>query len=302
MKDDQMFKVDEIKTIAIAGAGTMGTRIGLQAAICGWNTVILDLKESILDKSKNVQEKLLNSFREKKGWSDKDISDITNRITHTLSARQAGSQADLVIEAVTEDIATKLNLWNTISEVCPGHTVFTTNTSFLLPSMFADHSGRPDKFCAFHFHNVFTANVVDIMPHSHTAPWIVELLKDVGKKMEQIPIVISRESSGYQFNDMLLKLLYSAAKLHINGVGTFQDIDRSWMGNFKTSIGPFGMLDRIGLDTAWHVINNNEKTANNEISRLLNNYVKQGRLGIKSGAGFYTYPNPEFAQKDFLES
>ena len=99
---------------------------------------------------------------------------------------------------------------------------------------------------------------------------------------------------------MLMAVIGSAGNLLTKEVSTIQNIDRSWMGNLKTPIGPFGMLDQVGLDTAWHIVSNMKDEKSQRFAALLKTYLDEGKLGIKSGEGFYTYPHPAYAQSDFV--
>ena len=166
--------------------------------------------------------------------------------------------------------------------------------------MFAEETGRPHLFCALHFHDVFTMNVVDVMPHPNTEGWVIDLLKDFGKAINQIPVLIQKENPGYLFNQMLMAILGAAGDLRTRDIASIQDIDRSWMGNFKSNIGPFGMLDTIGLETAWHIVKTRSDSRSVRFASLLKEYLDEGKLGLKTGEGFYKYPNPEFAEADFL--
>jgi 3-hydroxybutyryl-CoA dehydrogenase len=293
-------KLDDIEKVLILGSGTLGLRVGLQAAISGFDVCIYDLTNEILTSSKIIQAKLLKSLAREGKIQGKDIDAILSRLSYTTDPSLAASKADFVSESVTEDVIIKQKVWKQFGELCLPHTVFTTNTSFLLPSMFAEHSGRPDRFCAFHFHDVFVANVVDIMPHPNTGQWVIDLLFEMGKKLKQTPVLIKKESPGYIFNHILMHILTSAGSLLSNDIGTIYDIDRSWMGNFNTPVGPFGMLDQIGLDTAWHVSKNNDMPKSHEFVTLLKTYIDQGKLGIKTGEGFYSYPNPEYQKEGFV--
>ncbi|MDP4679528.1 MAG: 3-hydroxyacyl-CoA dehydrogenase [Cyclobacteriaceae bacterium] len=293
-------KLMDIKKILILGSGTLGLRIGLQAAISGFKVCIYDLNDEILTSANKVQGKLLKSLAREGKIQEGDIHTILDRIDYTTNPELAASDADFVSESVTEDVAIKKQVWEQFGKICPPQTVFTTNTSFLLPSMFAVHSGRPDKFCAFHFHDVFVANVVDIMPHTSTEQWVIDLLFEMGKKLKQTPVLIKKEYKGYIFNYILMHILTSAGFLLSNDIGTIHDIDRSWMGNFNVPVGPFGMLDQIGLDTVWHVSKNNNAPNSQEFAVLLKKYIDQGKLGIKTGEGFYSYPNPEYQRDGFV--
>ena len=224
-----------------------------------------------------------------------------SRISFTTDIKSVAPLTDFVSESVTEDVELKKKVWAELAPLWKKEAVLTTNTSYLLPSMFAEESGMPERFCAFHFHDVFWANVVDIMPHPGTEDWIVDLLKEMGLKLNQTPVVVSKESPGYIFNAMLMAFIGAAGALLTNEVATVEDIDRSWMGNFKMQTGPFGIIDTVGLDTAWHVTKSLKDAKSQRFADLLKSYIDQGKLGVKSGEGFYKYPKPAFAEEDFVQ-
>jgi 3-hydroxybutyryl-CoA dehydrogenase len=225
---------------------------------------------------------------------EEDKPAILSRIKFTTHPQEAVLDADLINESVTEDIAIKEKVWKQFGELALSKTIFTTNTSYLLPSQFAAISGRPEKFCAFHFHDVFTAKVVDIMPHPGTDPELIPLLMDFGKSLNQVPVLVKKESPGYIFNFMLMALIGAAGKLKTSEVGSIEDIDKSWMVNFNMPMGPFGILDNVGLDTAWRVTKDRPDSSSRAFAELLKSYIDQGKLGEKSGEGFYKYPNPAY--------
>jgi 3-hydroxybutyryl-CoA dehydrogenase len=233
--------------------------------------------------------------------------DALGRITPTADLIAAASAADLVSESVPEDPALKGRVFAQLHTLCPPHTIFTTNTSTLLPSMFAAASGRPERLAALHFHlPVWDANVADVMAHPDTSPDVVETLAAFARRIGQIPIVAQKESSGYVFNAMLSALNEAALKLAAGGVAAFTDVDRAWMGIMKMPIGPFGIMDAVGLDTVWKITdfwagltNDPQQRANADFVR---GYVDRGRLGLKSGRGFYDYPEPAFSRPEFLTS
>jgi 3-hydroxybutyryl-CoA dehydrogenase len=284
----------DIKKVLILGAGTLGTRVGLQAAISGYTVTIYDIHESALQQAQKVMEKVLRYTVKIRLTKEEDKPAILSRIKFTTHPQEAVLDADLINESVTEDIAIKEKVWRQFGELAPSKTVFTTNTSYLLPSQFAAISGRPEKFCAFHFHDVFTAKVVDIMPHPGTDPELIPLLMDFGKSLNQVPVLVKKESPGYIFNFMLMALIGAAGKLKTSEVGSVEDIDKSWMVNFNMPMGPFGILDNVGLDTAWRVTKDRPDSSSRAFAELLKSYIDQGKLGEKSGEGFYKYPNPAY--------
>lgn len=289
----------EIKNVCILGAGTLGSRVALQAAISGYQVGIFDIHEKALTDSFQLIKGILLQL-EKAEKIQEPIEKILSRILFTSEIEKAVKQADIINESVTEDLNIKLEVWQKIREIAPKHTIFTTNTSYLLPSQLAEASGRAEKFCAFHFHDVFYARVVDIMPHPGTDPNLIPLLEDFGKSLNQVPVLVKKENPGYIFNSMLIALIGAAGKLLTGEVASIEDIDKSWMVNFHMPMGPFGILDSIGLDTAWHVTKARRDPASQAFAGLLKTYIDQGKLGEKSGAGFYQYPNPEYKRHDFL--
>ncbi len=292
--------MQEIKNVLILGAGTLGSRIGLQAAISKYSVTVYDIHEIALEQSLKVMHKVLKYAAKQGMIKEEDKPSILGRIKFTTNPSEAVKDADIISESVTEEVSIKQKVWKQFGELAPPQTIFTTNTSYLLPSQFATISGRPEKFCAFHFHDVFTARVVDIMPHPGTDPEIVSLLFDFGKRLNQVPVFVKRESPGYMFNFMLMALIGAAGKLKTSDVGSIEDIDKSWMVNFNMPMGPFGILDNVGLDTAWRVTKDRSDSSSRAFAELLKRYIDQGKLGEKSGEGFYKYPNPAYKNSNFL--
>jgi 3-hydroxybutyryl-CoA dehydrogenase len=289
-------KISDIKEILILGAGTLGLRIGLQAAISGFTVVIYDLSEEVFAKAKATQSGILKGLAKRDKLDAKDIDAIQSRITWTSDLALACKNPDLVSESVPENLEIKKKVWSQVGQLCPEKTLFTTNTSYMLSSWMAEETGRPDLFCAFHFHDVFFANVVDIMPHANTAAWFPKLLEELGKVLNQTPVHIEKESPGYIFNAMLLALLGTAGHLVTSGVCSPEDVDKSWIGNFKMEMGPFGIMDNIGLDTVWHVTKDRKDEKSKRFAEYIKNFVDAGKLGVKTGEGFYTYPHPAYKE------
>ena len=280
----------EIQNVCILGAGTLGSRVALQAAISGYQVSIFDITDKALDFSFETMKKILAQL-DKGAYLKENQEKILSRVYFTLDPEKAVKDADLINESVTEDIELKKKVWKQFGELAPEKTILTTNTSYLLPSMFADISGKPSKFCALHFHDVFYSRVVDIMPHPGTDPSLIPLLEKFGKSLNQVPVLVKKENPGYIFNTMLLALIGAAGKLLTGEVASVEDIDKSWMGNFHMPMGPFGILDSIGLDTAWHVTKSREDSASKAFAAHHKTYIDQGKLGEKTGEGFYKYPN-----------
>jgi 3-hydroxybutyryl-CoA dehydrogenase len=282
----------KINKVCILGAGTLGTRIALQAALSGFQVTVYDINAEAFVSSKKVMSKILRMLTLSE--------DIIATIQFTNDAAEAVADADIISESVTEELPLKRQVWAQFSALAPAKTIFTTNTSYLLPSMLVDVVDRPSLFCAFHFHDVFTAKVVDIMPHAGTSEEVITLLEEFGRALRQVPVIVRKENPGYVFNFMLMALLGAAGKLRTMEVASIEDIDKSWMVNFHMPSGPFGVMDSIGLDTAWHVTKNLPDPSSQAFAALLKTYVDAGKLGEKTGEGFYTYPAPAYKDPDFL--
>lgn len=285
---------DDIRTVLVVGAGTMGQQIALQCATHGFAVTLLDTEQAALDRARARLEALAGHVASDPAFAHTDVVADVARISATTDPAEAAHEADLVSESVPEDPALKGRVFAELDRLCPARTIFATNTSSLVPSLFADATGRPDRLAALHFHQpVWSATIVDVMPHPGTSPETVETLVGFAGRIGQVPIRLLRESPGYVFNAMYNALNREAITLAANGVATVEDIDRAWTTVTKMPNGPFGMLDHVGIDTAWHITDYWARTLGDaQLTRnaaYLKSYLDQGRAGVKIGRGFYDY-------------
>jgi 3-hydroxybutyryl-CoA dehydrogenase len=272
----------------------MGQQIALQCAAHGFEVVMLDSDPDALRGARERLTGLSAALADEPAFAGVDLVQVVAAIRYESDVAAAASEVDLVSESVPEDPSLKGRVFAELDRVCPARTVFATNTSSLLPSMYAEASGRPDRLAALHFHQpVWSANIVDVMPHPGTSPETVQLLLGFAARIGQVPIELHRESLGYVFNAMYNALNREAITLAANGVATVEDIDRAWTTIMKTAQGPFGMLDFVGIDTAWHITDYWAKaTGDPQLvtnAAWLKGYLDQGRAGVKTGKGFYDY-------------
>jgi len=297
-------KIEDIKRVLILGAGTMGQQIGLQCAICGYDVVYHDLTQEILDKALKRIAKLGPWYVSNGRLTEEKLRHALSRISAVPDPAKAAQDVDFISESIPEDPNLKGKVFAQFNKLCPERTIFTTNTSMLVPSMFASATGRPEKLVALHFHDVRSTNVVDVMPHPGTAPEVTQLVHDFAVSIGQIVIMLHRENSGYVFNTMLSSLFTSALTLASRNVTTIEDIDRSWMGVMHTTMGPFGIMDQIGLSTVWTITDYWAKKTGDAQAQVnadfLKQYVDKGHLGFKTNQGFYSYPNPAYTDQMFL--
>lgn len=300
-------QIEDVRRVAIVGAGTMGQQIAFQCAGHGYDVVVYDLDPSALEAARKRIESYAEGLEAGGAITPERRASAHARIALTTDLPTAAQDADLLSEAVPEDPDLKGRVLAEFNSACPPRTIFMTNTSTLLPSQFAKASGRGDRLLALHFHlPVWINNLTDVMPHSGTSPEVTDLVVEFARRIGQVPITLRQEHNGYVFNSMYGALNTAAIALAQQGVASIEDIDRSWMHITKAPVGPLGALDAVGLDTAWTItdywarqLGDGQLRAN---AAFLREYVDRGDLGVKTGRGFYTYPEPAYAQPGFIES
>lgn len=296
-------KLEELKNIVVLGAGTMGSRISLGCALHGYNVVVYDVSEDAL-AGLEFRHQFMGQMLANDGKTTQEaVEEAVGRIKVCADPAKAVADADLLIEAVPEQLALKHKVYEQFEKLCPEKTIFVSNTSSLLVSEMETAVERKERFAALHFHGYKT--VVDIMRGTQTSDETVELLRQFSKSMGELPIVMKKENIGFLHNYMFIVWLEAAMWLATGGFGSIEDIDRSWMKVHDAKVGPFGMLDFVGLNVAVDVgqglIDRGQQGHWEEIQVFLQTYIDQGRLGVKTGQGFYEYPDPAYAQPGFLD-
>lgn len=300
-------QIEDVRRVAIVGAGTMGQQIGFQCAGHGYEVVLYDVDPAALETARKRIDAYADGLEGSGAITSELRVSAQARIELTTDIPAAAQNADLLSEAVPEDPDLKGRVLANFNAACPPRTIFMTNTSTLLPSQFAKASGRGDRLLALHFHiPVWINNLVDVMPHRGTAPEVTHLVVAFARRIGQVPIELRQEHNGYVFNSMYSALNSAAITLAQQGVASIEDIDRSWMHITKAAVGPLGALDAVGLDTVWTITDYWARQLGDQQLRanaaFLKEYVDRGDLGVKTGRGFYVYPDPAYAQPGFIES
>ena len=237
--------------------------------------------------------------------TQEQLDNTFNNLSYYSNLAEAVQDADLVIEAVPEDVGIKTDFYEKLSQVAPAKTVFATNTSTLLPSQFRDLTGRPEKFLALHFANlIWVNNMAEIMGHDTTDKQVFEDLVQFAKAIGMLPLPIYKEQPGHLLNSMLVPFLISALDLWVNEISDPQTVDKAWMKSFGSPKGPFAILDIIGINTVYNVAKLHAET-NPLMARLMDRleeeFIEPGHLGMPTGKGFYSYPNPSYESNSFLQ-
>jgi len=293
--------IEEIKTVCFVGAGTMGCSNALVAAISGYNVELYDIsKETLKQVPKRFKE--FAPFLIGGGYcTPAQLGAAFPRISAGTDLAKATANADLVSESVFESEELKREIHQKLDEICPEKTILTTNTSGLLVSQIEDVVARGDRFAALH--SYMGSRLVDIVAGPRTTPETIDILKRYAESLELVPLVLKKEHPGYIMNVLLHAVLLTADALVIEGIATREDVDRTYMANLKTPMGPFGIMDMIGLDLIFSNLDKKSSdTLQARVADYFEPYVKRGEFGMKTGKGFYSYPGPSYQQSDFLTS
>jgi 3-hydroxybutyryl-CoA dehydrogenase len=292
--------------VTCAGAGTMGSQVAWQMSFHGKHVTVYDALPDGLDKGRVFHRQYAEHFVAARGATRSQIDETFARLSYTTDLPTAVHDADLISESVPESTTIKESFWRAASRHAPDRTVFTTNTSTLAPSALAGFVDRPQRFLALHFAiGVWDSNIGEVMGHPGTDQAVFDQVLTFAAEIGLVPIPIRKEQSGYIVNSLLVPWCTAALDLLVRGVSDVESIDRTWMITLQTGLGPFAMMDRMGLGVVHHVARLvGESTGDAralESARFLDeHFIERGRLGVTTGQGFYTYPNPAFARAGFV--
>ncbi|MGY0692686.1 3-hydroxyacyl-CoA dehydrogenase [Virgibacillus sp. FSP13] len=295
------------KNITVAGSGVLGSQIAYQIAFKGFHVFVYDINDKALNSAKERIEKLKQNYQEDLGAIEEDVNTAYNRISFSSDLSKAVQDADLVIEAIPEVVQIKTDFYNELGKVAPEKTIFASNSSTLLPSQFAEATGRPEKFLALHFANeIWKNNTAEIMKHPGTDMKVFDEVIEFAKAIGMVALPLYKEQPGYILNSLLVPLLDAAQMLLLKEVSDVETIDKTWMVASGAPQGPFAILDVVGITTAYNItLAKAEATGDQDYKKLAEllktEYIDKGKLGRATGEGFYTYPNPTFMKPGFLE-
>lgn len=282
----------DFSRVTVLGAGVLGAQIAAQTAIHGFTVTVYDIDDDALAAARKRLDGIASAYTQEVAGADAAaVRSAVEGMTLTADLAAAVAEADLVIEAVPELIELKREVWAQVGAAAPERTVFATNSSALLPSAIAEATGRPDRFLALHFANhIWQQNTAEIMGHPGTDPEVFERVAAFAEAIGMVPIRLHKEQPGYVLNSLLIPLLSSAAGLLITGVADAPTIDATWRIATGAPAGPFQIFDVIGLRTAYAMSSSAHDEGSQAFAGFLKqHYLDQGKLGVESGEGFYSY-------------
>ena len=279
-----------IDNVTVLGTGVLGSQIAYQTAYSGFDVTAYDINDKSLNAARKRVEGLAARYeQEVEAASDGRARAALDRIRYSSNLADAVHDADLVIEAAPERPDVKKELYAKLGPLAPEKAIFATNSSTMLPSDFAEASGRPERFLALHFANdIWIYNIAEIMGHLRTDPAIYDTVVDFARRIGMEPIKIRKEQPGYVLNSLLGPFLHAAQGLIVNGVADPETIDKTWRIATGAPMGPMQMLDMVGLATVYDIATSRHEAV--RIARhLKEQYIDKGKLGRASGEGFYKY-------------
>lgn len=296
------------ENLTVCGGGVLGGQIAWHSAYSGKNVIVYDISEESLDACRSAHSSYAQIYKDEVGASAESIEVTQSRVSYTTDLSSAVADAEVVIEAIPEVPDIKVEFYTQLSKLLPADTIVATNSSTFLPSMFAEATGRPDKFCALHFANMIWAlNIAEVMAHPGTSEDTLADITRFAIEIGMVPIPLQKEQNGYVLNSLLIPLLNAAQALVTNGVSDPETVDRTYMlMNKGVTMGPFGTIDIIGMNTVMNISNYWGKE-NNDAQMLANaayvkeHFVDKGHLGLQTGQGYYSYPDPAYAAEGFLD-
>jgi len=318
----------ENRKVVIAGGGVLGTQIGLICAYHGFDTTFWLRSESSIGRTTPKIERysalMLEDLAKAKAlignpiggmlyprglirsWQgitaeaidtliEEGKKNFAEKVHIELDLAKALSGAYIVIESMTEEPKAKIGMYNAMRDLLDEDTILCTNSSTLLPSMFAEYTGRPEKYCALHFANtIWKNNTGEVMGHPGTDPAVYQKVVEFAAAIGMVPLQLHKEQPGYILNSMLVPFLSAAQALWANGVADPETIDLTWRLATSAPAGPFQILDIVGLETAYNINQmkpaaQQEGTLENRMGKLLKEKIDRGETGVNAGKGFYDY-------------
>ncbi|UOR11493.1 3-hydroxyacyl-CoA dehydrogenase family protein [Halobacillus amylolyticus] len=285
-------QVDNINEVAVIGAGAMGSQIAMVCALEGYSVILNDIEETSLTKAKESLQGHMNRRIQKGKLTEQQVEDAFGRLTFDANLASV-KDVDLVIEAVVEKLDVKRELFSTLDEITPDHTILATNSSTIVSSKIADATTRPDKVCNVHFFNPpLVMELVEVVKGPHTSDETAETAFAFVEKIGKAPVLLQKEISGFIANRILGKLMDEALFLLENGYATHEEIDTVCTKALNHPIGPFALMDLTGIDVNYFVRMQRYQESGNESdkpAKIVEEKVEKGDLGRKTGKGFYQY-------------
>ena len=284
----------EFKKVAMVGAGTMGNQIAMQCAICGYDVTCYSRKPATVEKAQKFSDGWFAKRVEKGKMTKEEADAIQSRLVFTSDLATAVTGADLVIEAVADVIETKKKVLADVDALTPDHTIYASNSSYIVASLFCDAVKHPERVVNLHFFNpVLVMKLVEVVKGPHTDPAVIDAMVEFVKSIDKVPAVVKKEIYGFIVNRIFSAMTKEACYLLDQDVASIEDIDNAVKNGLGHSMGPLELLDMTGIDLEYDVLLQKYRMtgdlADKPSAAIVERYAR-GEYGRKTGKGFYEYP------------
>jgi 3-hydroxybutyryl-CoA dehydrogenase len=295
----------ELSRIGIIGSGTMGTKISHRCIVSGLETRLYDKYPEALDRAVAQIQEWLNERIQQGHMTTEQTKAARANLHPCLTLSECLGAADLVIETVPENLELKRQVLAEIDDLLPPEAYVCSNSSSLPCSKMANSLSRPERFFNINFSmpQEPTDKLVELMRGEKTADEALVAGETFVRLLDMVPIITYREIMGFSFNRVWRAVKREVLHLVDQGYSDYQDIDRAWMMEFGTPFGPFGLMDIIGLDVVRDIEEQYYLDSGEQRDKppmILDDMISRGKLGVKSGQGFYAYPNPAYKEQAWL--
>ncbi|MYD11159.1 MAG: 3-hydroxyacyl-CoA dehydrogenase family protein [Chloroflexi bacterium] len=296
----------QIKRVAVIGAGTMGRQISLQIAMRGFGVALYDIDSGVLAAAEQAQREIVAAWIAASRAPAVTVDETIKNLRYCEDLASACRDADLAIEAVPERLDLKRAVFAQLDRLLPPRAIIASNSSSIRVSGLEDATSRPQRVANLHFYlPVWDSPMAEVGGGSHTRPAVLDALEDFARAIGILPLRVRRESTGFVFNRVWRAVKKEVMRVADSGVASIEDIDRAWMIKFgREKPPPFAQMDRIGLDVIRDIELHYAAESGDPDDlppALLTERVERGELGVKSGRGFYEYPDPAWERADFID-
>lgn len=285
--------VEDIKNILVVGSGTMGSQIAMVCALAGYEVALQDIDREGLQKAGESLNGHMKRRVEKGRLTQARVDEAFGRLTFTVNLEQAARKTDFVIEAITERLDAKRQLFAELDRLAPPHAILATNSSTIVSSKLADVTQRPDRVCNMHFFNpALVMELVEVVRNPRTSRETVDITVELARRIGKTPIVLNKEISGFVANRILGALTDEAVSLYEQGIASYEDIDLACRKALNHPIGPFALMDLTGIDVNYYVRMQRMQETGDPASGPRKSVIEKfekGELGRKTGKGWYDY-------------
>lgn len=292
-----------LQNVTIVGAGTQGAMLAFRSAAYGRDVVLYDVSDAVLDRAQDKCKGWFTQWVREDRLTAEEAQAARQRIHTERKLGQALQGSDLVIECVPERLELKQQVWEEIDRLAPPHTLLTTNSSSLKASDINIRTKRKELTCNINFMTPVTDDMVEVMFHDKTSPQTRADLLAFLRAQENVPVVTRKEIKGFSLNRVWRAIKKECLHLWADGYISPEAFDRAWMLDWHTDYGPFGLMDKVGLDIVQQIEMSYYDESHDPADlppKALEELIAAGHLGEKSGQGFYSYPNPAYEREGWL--